>query len=118
MLRQILFRLEHSVTLFGGDVNQRSCGFNFSLVWLQLSHALDAVGSPCAAQEFDDRRPALQNRGQGKAAFTVGRSQRKSRRPVADLQGFALALTAHRDEKGYQPHEICRIEKATLRRIE
>src|SRR3954471_13831381 len=47
MLGQILLRLEHSLTFFCGDVEEQ-CAFLLNVVfqWLQLSHALNAIGSP------------------------------------------------------------------------
>jgi hypothetical protein len=58
VLTQILFRLEKAGAPLGGYIDQtRAGGLDFISVRLELSHALNAVGSPGAAQKFHDHRP-------------------------------------------------------------
>src|SRR6185437_12112941 len=64
---QELQGLPNPATFLGGDINQiRAELFNFFFVRLKLSHPFPAVGSPRAAQKFDNQRPAVQQARQRK----------------------------------------------------
>ena len=59
MRLQKLRRLPPPRTFLRRDVHQlRSCLFDLSFHWLQLSRALHAVRSPSATQELHDQRSA------------------------------------------------------------
>src|ERR1700686_5587889 len=93
MLLQKLSWLPHAVPLFGGNKCQRCprC-FNFLSPRLELSHALDAVRSPSAAQKLENQRALLEQLTESECALTVGRSQGKVRGGRTDLQSFGAVL--------------------------
>src|ERR1700674_3314436 len=100
MLRQEFSRLPHSVPLFGGDERQLCSGcFNFLSSRLELSHALNAVWSPCAAQKLENQRGLLEQPAESECALAIGRSQGKVRGRRTDLQSFGAVLHVEFDCK-------------------
>src|SRR5260221_11437924 len=93
MLLQELSWLPHAVPLFGGDERQlRSCCFNFRSPRLELSHALHAVRSPCAAQKFENQRALGEQSSESDCALTIDRSQGKVRGSGTDFKSFSSVL--------------------------
>src|SRR5258707_980044 len=86
MLLQKFSRPPHAVTLFGRNERQVRAGcFNFRPPRLELSHALHAVRSPCAAQKLKDQRALREQTAESERALAVGRSQRKVRGARSDF---------------------------------
>ena len=71
-------RLPHAIPFFCSDEYQlRSVVLDLFDSLLNLSHALDAVWSPRAAQEFKDERALRQQGRQRESSRTIRRLQRK-----------------------------------------
>src|ERR1035441_105651 len=87
MLLQESSRPPHAVALFGSNERQLcSRCLNFRSPRLELSHAIHAVRSPCAAQKLENQRALCEQSAESECALTVGRSQGEIRRARPDLQ--------------------------------
>lgn len=93
MLLQVCCRFEKAFTFLSSDVKQIGSGGGDAIFErLKLSHALDAVGSPGAAQKFQDDGPALPASRQRKFALAIGRGQGEVGRRAADGKGCRSVL--------------------------
>jgi len=73
---------------------------NLLLPWLKLSHALNAVRSPCAAQKVQNHRALRPQGRKRKTPLAIGCRQRKIWRQRADNQGFRAVRHLNFDCKG------------------
>src|ERR1019366_1230644 len=90
MLLQEFSRPPHAVALFGSNERQLcSRCFNFLSSRLELSHALHAVRSPCAAQKLENQGALREQTTESECALSVGRLQGKVRGARTDLQSFS-----------------------------
>src|SRR6516164_940142 len=65
ILFQVLFRLEKTGPPLRGQIRKLCPNFfNLSDQWLELGHALNAVRSPSASQEFHDQRSLFHQVGE------------------------------------------------------
>src|ERR1039458_8832734 len=93
MFLQEFSRLPYTVLLFGGDERQLCSGcFNFRSPRLELSHALHAVRSPCAAQELENQRTLREQIIESEYALAIGRSQGKIGGARTDFQSFSAVF--------------------------
>ena len=93
MLHQELCRLENSLPFFRGHVQQSgAAGADPVFEWLKLSHALDAVRSPCAAQKFQYDRTTRPLLGKREGAIAIGSRQHEIGRRVANGESFRPVL--------------------------
>jgi len=78
MLLKKLPRLPHAIAFFGGDECQLgSRRRNLRYPRLELSHALDAVRSPSAAQKLENQRALGQHAIESECALAIGRPSEK-----------------------------------------
>ena len=90
MLLEEALGVEHPGTLFRGDEDHgHACIRKLLLQRLKLSHALDAVWSPGAAKEFNDRGTARDSLRQSVLGRIVGSAQAEVGSTVADLKRAA-----------------------------
>src|ERR1700692_3739161 len=81
MLTEILRWVPDAFAFFGRDVNQAGSELlDLFFERLQLSHALAAVRSPRAAEEFDDERALRNQIRKRKTAIAIRSGQRKQGR--------------------------------------
>src|SRR6202035_4639053 len=83
---------------------------------LKLGHALYAVRSPGAAQEFHDHRPWFAQIGKRKSSLAICRSKRKIRCTRPDSQRLRAVLHCEIDFKVPGKAEQERIQQANHRR--